>query len=400
MTVFAQCGSRKGGVSGAIVADALRAGHIGGAILSPANEEPADLDALIAACKAARNGAEVMIDPQLYVSVMTGARQTHLGSHGWYPAKALKPASFTLRETQRIVRAALDWQYQRHVTTVIAPSIPITALDRDPYAQIAYMMAEEACEHHVDTKRPEPLLISLIVREDALQRTESVREFVDRLRGLEPAPAGVYLIVERLNQGYTPVFEERALANLLWCCHVLGNLDGLRVILGYTDMVGVLGQAAGAQASACGWHQKLRYFQRQNWMPSTGGGRARLRYTSAPLFDSLLVTPEVTSIQAVGLYPQARSGTPFDATVPEEGAWTPTTSTQHHWASIGRALAPITAAASPADRLEAIERLLVKGLALGLAIEKKGIPFENRRPAGHLESWRHALRIHRDAIKL
>lgn len=400
MTVFAQCGSRKGGVSRAIVVDALQAGHISGAILSPANEEPADLDSLISSCRSARSGAEVMIDPQIYVSVLAGARQTHLTSHGWFPTKTLKPGSFTLRETQRIVSAALNWQYQRQVTAVIAPSIPITALDRDPYAQIAYMMAEEACAHHADAKRSEPLLISLIVREDALQRTEAVREFVDRLRGLDPAPTGVYLIVERLNPVYTPAFEERALANLLWCCHVLGNLDGWRVVLGYTDMVGVLGQAAGAAASACGWHQKLRYFHRQSWMPSTGGGRARLRYTSAPLFDSLLVTPEVSAIYAAGLYPQARSGTPFDTKPPEEGAWTPTTSSQHHWASIGKALTTITAAGSPAERLDTIERQLVKGLALGVAIEKKGIPFENRRPAGHLESWRHALKIHRDAIKL
>lgn len=399
MTVLAQCGSRKGGVSGSIVADALKAGYINGAIFSPANEEPADFDALIASCRAAKAGAEVLIDPQLYVSVMAGARQTHLGAHGWFPTKTLKPSSFTLRETQRIVRAALDWQYQRQVTTAIAPSVPITALDRDPYAQIAYMMAEEACAHHADKKRREPLLISLMVREDALQRTDSVREFVDRLRGLDPAPAGVYLIVERLNPVYTPVFEERAMANLLWCCHVLGNLDGLRVVLGYADLVGVPAQAAGAAASACGWHQKLRYFHRQSWMPSTGGGRARPRYTSAPLFDSLLINPELMAIEAAGLYGQVRSGTPFDATRPMEGAWTRTTGAHHHWASIGKALAALPAG-SPSDRLDAVEQQLVRGLALGQAIEKKGIPFENRRPAGHLESWRHALKIHRDAIKL
>jgi len=108
----------------------------------------------------------------------------------------------------------------------------------------------------------------------------------------------------------------------------------------------------------------------------------------------------VSAINAAGLYAQARSGTRFDATPPEEGAWTPTTSTHHHWASIGKALGRTLPAGDPAERLEAVEHLLMKGMALGLAIEKKGIPFANRRPAGHLESWRHALKIHRDAIKL
>ena len=400
MTVFAQCGSRKGGVSGAIVTEALRTNIISGAILSPANEGPAELDDLIAACLQANAQAELMIDPQLYVSVLSGTRETHLAEHGWFPAKTLKPTSFTLRETQRIVRTSLDWQYQRGVSTIIAPSIPITAMDRDPYAQIAYMMAEEACAHHDDKKRKEPLLISLIVREDALQRTASVREFVDRLRGLDPAPAGVYLIVERLNPGYTPVYEERALANLLWCCHVLGNLDGLRVVLGYTDMVGILAQAAGADGSACGWHQKLRFFHRQSWMPSTGGGKARPRYTSSPLFDSLLLTPELESLDMAGLYPQVRSGTTFDEKRPQVGSWLPTTSTHHHWASIAKRTGAIRAAGTPAERLDAIEQQLVQAMKLGLSIENKNIPFENRRPAGHLESWRHALKMHRDAIKL
>jgi hypothetical protein len=165
-------------------------------------------------------------------------------------------------------------------------------------------------------------------------------------------------------------------------------------------MIGILAQAAGADASACGWHQKLRYFHRQNWMPTTGGGKARPRYTSSSLFDSLLLTPELSSLDLAGLYPQVRSGTTFDANRPQEGSWLPTMSTHHHWASIAKRTGAIRAAGTPVERLDAIEQQLVKAMNLGQIIERKNIPFENRRPAGHLESWRHALKIHRDAIKL
>lgn len=399
MTVFAQCGSRKGGVAGSIVTDALRQGVIQGAVLSPANEDPAGLAALIDECRK-EPAAEVMIDPQLYVSTLSGARDTHLTEHGWFPKKTLKASSFTLRETQRMVRAALDWQYRYAVTTVVAPSIPITALDRDPFAQIAYMMAEEACSYHAEKNQATPLLISLIVREDALQATQPVREFVDRLRGLDPCPAGVYLIVERLNPGYTPLFEERALTNLLHCCHVLGNLDDWRVVLGYTDMIGIVAQAAGATASACGWHQKLRYFHQQHLMESKGGSTPRRRYTASPLFDSLLITPELTALDLDGLYPHVRSGTRFDATCPQEDNWLPTTSTHHHWESISKLTAEIARVKGVAHRLDAVEDMLAKALNLGRLIEKKGIPFEKRKPTGHIEGWIRALREHRNAIKL
>lgn len=405
MTVFAQCGSRKGGVAGSIVTEALRLGLVQGAVLSPANESPADLDALIAECRKAKQDIDVLIDPQLYVSTLSGVRDTHLPEHGWFPKKTLKASSFTLRETQRIVRAALDWQYQRAVTTIVAPSIPIGAFDRDPFAQIAYMMAEEACAYHAEkgraaTGQAKPLLISLVVREDALQATQPVREFVDRLRGLDPCPAGVYLVVERLNPGYTPLFEERALTNLLHCCHVLGNLDAWRVVLGYTDMIGIVAQAAGATTSACGWHQKLRYFHQQHWMESKGGATPRRRYTASPLFDSLLITPELTALDLDGLYPHVRSGTRFDVTCPQEDNWMPTTSTHHHWESLSNRASTIANVTGAAQRLDAIEDMLSKALHLGHLIEKKGIPFEKRKPTGHIEGWIRALRTHRDAIKL
>lgn len=400
MTVYAQCGSRRGGVTGAILADGLRNRHIGGAILSPANEDPASLDALIADCKAAGTSADLLIDPQVYVATMSGVRDTKLTTHDWFPKKTLKPASFTLRETPRIVGAALDWQYQRGVTTIVSPTVPITALDREPFSQISYMMAEEACAHHAESGDARPLLISILVREDALQRTEPVREFFDRLRALEPAPAGFYIIVERLNPGYTQAFEERALSNLLWCCHVLGNLDGMRVIVGYADMVGLLLQAAGAEATACGWHQNLRYFHRQRWMPSTGGGVPRKRFTSLPLFDSLLINPELLALGMAGLFKEVRSGTLYDAKLPEEVGWTPTTSTWHHWASITEGAKQIQAAKSPIARLDLFEESIRHGLLLGKQIERKSIPFEQRMPASHLENWGHALKMFRNAVKI
>ena len=378
----------------------MKKGHVTGAILSPANEDAESLVALLADCKKAGPQADLLIDPQLYVATMSGVRDTKLAKHGWYPKKTLKPASFTLRETPRIVGAALDWQYKLGVTTIVSPTVPITALDREPYSQISYMMAEEACVHHDESGDKRPLLISVLMREDALQRTEAVHEFFDRLRGLEPAPAGFYLIVERLNPGYTQSYEERALANLLWCCHVLGNLDGMQVIVGYTDMVGILAQAAGAKATACGWHQNLRYFHRKRWLPSTGGGLPRKRFTSLPLFDSLIMNPELDALNIVGMYKDVRSGTTYDPKMPDELNWLLTTSTWHHWASITEGAKRIKAAKTPRDRLDLVEEQIRQGLVLGKLIEKKGIPFEQRAPAAHLENWRHALRMFRDAVKI
>ncbi|MBA3710274.1 MAG: hypothetical protein H0W83_15795 [Planctomycetes bacterium] len=399
MTLFAQHGSRRGGVTSTILVDGLRQGLVTGAIFSPANEEPDALDTLVSDCHEASPTAELMIDPQVYVATLSGTRDTKLKKYPWFPTKVLKPASFTLRATPKLVGAVLDWQYQRGVTTVVTPTVPITALDAEPYSQISYMMAQESCAHHAEQGVGKPLLVTLLIREDALQRTEAVREFVDRLRVLDPAPAGFYVIVERLNPGYSQIFEERALANLLWCCHILGTLDGFRVVVGYTDLVGVLAQAAGAEATACGWHQSLRSFHRQRWMPSFGR-TPRKRFTSMPLFDSLLINPEVLAVSHAGLFERIRSNTANDTRMPDEQAWTLTTSTMHHWASIGRGLTQVQAGKTPTERMERVEDLLRRGIALGKQIENKGIPFEQRSPASHLENWRRSIKLFRDAVRI
>jgi len=75
------------------------------------------------------------------------------------------------------------------------------------------------------------------------------------------------------------------------CRMFLGHINDLEVVNGYSDFCGILYRAVGSAAFATGWSQGLRQFHKRAFTKQKPGGQApRLRYTSLPLLNSILLS--------------------------------------------------------------------------------------------------------------
>ena len=68
---------------------------------------------------------------------------------------------------------------------------------------------------------------------------------------------GFYIFVNSQSESFPPRIEASRVKNLMYFIYVLSELNGFHVLCGYTDLVGLLLQAVGAQDIATGWSHGL-----------------------------------------------------------------------------------------------------------------------------------------------
>ena len=219
-------------------------------------------------------------------------------------------------------------------------------------------------------------------------------EFLDSVSTLETH--GFYVIVRRGDSDYPALFDERALANLLYLTYALGEVNHFEVIHGYTDFVGSPLLAAGASAICTGWYQSLRQFGPKQFIPSDGGHQARPRYTSRQLANSILVNPEMASIYSKGMISAVISGTKYDSVLksgPAGATWSQRQSYLHHWSALSELVSRIQLKDPIKKRLALVEQLADAAEATYGTLVKAGVPF--RLPSGprNLACWRNALKL-------
>jgi hypothetical protein len=255
-------------------------------------------------------------------------------------------------------------------------------------------MAEASIDHHGSLAEAPPLLVTVVTSELALRNATGMGEFLDALSGLEAE--GFYLLVNRSSSGYQPAMDVRAMENLMYFVHVLANLNDYRVLVGYSDWLGFLLHAAGAFATATGWHQSLRQFSMARFEPAGGGRRPRKRYSSAPLLSNPLIVPELEDIFRTGLLGNVLSGGNRDAILQGgpavgEARWTDEIGCLAHWDALGRAIERIEAQRRPAARLNAAVQLIDAAMSLYNRLLSRGVNFEPQTGPNHLTSWRDSL---------
>jgi len=172
--------------------------------------------------------------------------------------------------------------------------------------------------------------------------------------------------------------------------HALGHINGLRVVCGYSDFVGIPLRAAGADVFATCWSQSLRQFRQKSFIKrKSGGQRARERYSSGPLFNSIMLS-DLQSVFEVGRLDDVLSNVPLDdmfsnSPQPLDSGWTTPLSQQHHW----QTLQSLDARLSGNVRRDL--RDTVKSLrdADGLyrLLEAAGVQFERNAGRDHLMEW-------------
>ena len=346
MTILAQHGYAKSDK----IEQGISDGSIQGVIMSPRDEQPMNLADFLSSIP---NNVERLVDPQLYAGTILSARDGRLEEYPYYE-RNLTPASFSLAAIGQFVRDTLAWQNNLNVSAVVSPTVMVDALS-NRWAQIAMMLAQETVNQH---RSSNPLLISLVIGEEALREVRLVDDWLNELTQLNVD--GFYLVVRRSSEEYRQQYDPDILSSLLRVCYSLAEVNEYRVFVGYCDMVTPLLHAVGVTGTGAGWYTSLRQFGLRRFLPVTGGRQPRPRYTSRPLLNSIYTT-ELNVIYNAGRVADVLSNTNYDARFngnqnPENVPWPLSDATLHHWG----VLSEITQAISGttiSDRLNSVRDL-------------------------------------------
>ena len=383
MTVLAQHGWGKS----TKIERGLQAGTIQGVIMSPRDESPRKLVSFLTELQEANPEAELLVDPQFHIGAIQGlAAVGHLSEYDHYRSR-LNPSSFNPRTTTSFVQDVLEWQNELDVTAILSPTVMVNDLDGQ-WAQVASMLAQETIDQHNGDK---PLLISLVVEEDALRQRGQVDEWLDDLTGLEAD--GFYIVVRRRDESYRQNYDPVVLTSLLRVCYSLAEVNEYRVFAGYTDMASLLLHAVGVEGTGSGWSAGLRQFILRRFRGDRGGRQPRPRYSSGPLLNSIYIY-ELDAIYNGGLVEEVLSGSPLDRRFndtrnPEDVDWSPEESALHHWYVLNDIVESLAG-----DTLEARLDSAGDSVALALATYAQIRPVVGFSPgtgSQHLQDWQEAL---------
>ena len=380
------------------VHEGLLDGTLSGAILSPKDEGRERLEQCVADLNGSHSDAILMIDPQFYVTTLNTRRDGHLPEYDYYADHiGLSRTQFSPRQIGQYVGDCLGYQNEslEGISYIVSPNVMFDDF-RDSWSQIALNMAEAAVDHHAnELSSPVPLLVSVVTTEVALRSATGLAEFLDALSSLEAD--GFYILVHRNSSSYQASMDPNAMANLMYMVYVLATLNGYRVFVGYSDWLGMLLQAVGATGVASGWHQSLRQFNMARFMPADGGGRARKRYSSAPLLSSPLLEPELEDIYSAGRINDVLTGSHHDGILrngPAAGAnrWTDPIACRAHWASLNSIISHVSTG-SISRRLTAALQLINRAESLysRLSAQPNFVNFEAQTGPGQLGQWRDAI---------
>lgn len=372
-----------------------------GVVLSPHDEEPSDLAAYVRELAARRPKPDILFDPQIYVSLIPDAIEGKLPQYAAYyrPDLNLRDLAGS-RRIQELARNSLDFQKSLRLTHILSPTIIMEGF-ADRSAQVALSLAQESIEYWESVSSDSrPLLISFVFSESALAHHDQVAEFLDTISLYEAS--GFYLVVDRNHGTYSQDFDARRLAEMLRIIFSLRQ-SRFEVVTGYSDIVSALFAAVGASASATGWSQKLRRFNRSRFQPSRGGRQPRERYSSGPLLNSIFLT-ELDACQDVGKLRAVRSNTSYDSvfdgrSYPSGVSWSPATSTLHHWATTKKIIESLPDGSSR-GRIAFMKRLIVDARTLYNELARLGVRFEGPNGPAHLSNWLDGLDDFVSAVRI
>ncbi len=395
MVIYAQHGFGKSDY----VQEGLNKGHIAGVILSPKDEEPSDM-AQFARTLRSKYGtkATILFDPQFYATTITSANAGSLPSYSYY-APALTRAAFDPESVQKYAKAVIQYQSTLGVDKFIGPAISFGDF-KDSDKQIAVFLGQAAIAAR-DSIAKKPLLLTVAFDEVALKNREALEEFLDDISSLRAD--GFYILVKRGDPNYPAAFEEDPLVNLMYLVYVLAELNEFEVICGYSDLVGTLLHAVGATATGSGWYTNLKQFSFKRFQKSEGGRQPRDRYSSLPLMNSILVTPELESVYAAGLLDQVITGTKYDTVMrsgPAGATWPRKTSCLHHWEVLRRLALEASAGKTISDNLAFLETRVQRALTTYRTLGNAGISFETPSSSRDLLLWQRVVKRFRTEVGL
>jgi len=285
MKLFAQIGYGLGDK----VTKGLSEGLIDGSIFSPKDLQQDTMKSRISEMRSIYPNAEILIDPQFYVSLFANSPTINIGNiPNWKSFRTFRKGELELSETvDRILKEYFDEVSALDVTSVIAPNIYISQSFDSREAVIAKNFVRQARKVYEKTGDDRPLFASLIICREALQDRREFEEFINDITMLDSPPDGFYLIIaSRSSEAFSDIYHTDVVANWMMLNLSL-SINGFQVINGYSDILTPFLGAAGGQAGATGWWSNLRMFSIERFFPSAGGRLPIVRYLSKSVLNRI-----------------------------------------------------------------------------------------------------------------
>jgi len=372
------------------ITDAYKDGSANGVIFSPRSEKLDNLNQYIAHLRGSGNYT-LLMDPQFHICTQSPPKDRYLPEDYTYYQAGRVARDFTgAAKIERYARETLDFQGNMNLDRLLSPTVILQTF-ADRWTQIAFQLAEASVAHHATMASPRPLNLSFVINESALDSRTSVDQFLDELTTYDVA--GFYFCIVRDEATYTQNFEPDRLAHLMYMTHVLSELNDFEVIFGYCDYLGLPLSAAGAKAFSTGWSQSLRQCHGGTFIKiDQRGRRPRVRYSSSPLLNTILLS-ELEQIHSAGRLPDVLSNVPLDseitsATSPESSNWNERLAERHHW----QTLADVDTTFGGATRGNVHGLLTRVRQAQSLYIDlATSVQFSRNTDGGHLMEWEDAI---------
>lgn len=370
----------------------IKDGNISGIILSPKAETPQNLEMYI---KNTDDDVEVLLDPQFYLSAFEGDISIgKLDKYNFYPDYTVNKKALSMpKNIHKIVEDNVNYQRQCGLKTIVAPNIFFDSFD-SRMSQIALSLANEAIEYCGQ----EDLLVSICVNETAFKNFDDVKDFLDIISLFNVS--GFYIIIERNLSKNPSLIESDTMANILYFLYNLSSINMYRVLLGYSDYIGVSLYVAGIEAIATGWYENSRKFDRENFYPKSAMRRPNKRYYSNKLFNSLLLVPEIQMIQEKNLLGKILSDTRYDAYMYNDlsgGQWTDSISCLERWESIKHILNAIDAQGDVISRIIYMKEKVSQAMDIYNLLPEQF--FDSKSKSTHLSGWLEGLDKFKEIIE-
>lgn len=309
MKLFAQIGH---GVGDKFV-KGLDEALLDGGIFSPKDLQKSSLGSKIEEARVVSPDAELLIDPQFYVSLFADAPNSKPGNlTEWNYFSAYRKGQLERTKTvHKILRECFQEIAEMPVTGIIAPSVFVSQSLDSREAVIAKTFLREAREVYAELGDDRPLYASLVICREALQDRREFEEFINDITMIESPPDGVYLVIaSRSTEARSDYFHTDVLANWMMLNLSL-SINGMLVINGYSDILTPFLGVAGGTAGATGWWSNLRMFSMDRFFHTVGGGRQPIpRYLSRLLLNRITFAEK----DAIAPYvPSVINGLPHDA---------------------------------------------------------------------------------------
>ena len=284
--------AQHGALGGERVEEALKSNIIDGVIFGPKDITADNLSACLTRIRKTDKDADLLFDPQFYAATLAAKGECKLGKLGEGDYDSYfrpRMRSQLEREPALIddISRVLKFQSKLQLTALISPNIFIPRSFDSIEAVISKNFIRNARAQMSKLGDKRPLYSTLAISRDALNDKQELQEFLNELTALDDGPDGYYLLIGGSSR--SEIFHADTIAAWMLINHSL-NINGYKVINGYSDLMTPFLGAVGGAAGATGWFGNLRSFSLGRFLPAGGGRLPIPRYLSRRLINRITFT--------------------------------------------------------------------------------------------------------------